>query len=46
MLLISFMLYVAFFDIKRFPLFRAMFNSSAQIEQTTSPAAAPPPAAK
>ena len=46
MLLISFMLYVAFFDIKRFPLFHAMFNSSAQIEQTTSPATAPPPADK
>ena len=45
-LLISFMLYVTFFDIKRFPLFRAMFNTSAQIEQTTSPAASPPAAAK
>jgi regulator of sigma E protease len=42
MLLISFMVYVAFFDIKRWPLFHAMFNTNAQIEQTTSPAAAPP----
>jgi regulator of sigma E protease len=41
-MLISFMLYVTFFDIKRFPLFRAMFNSTAQIEQTTTPAASPP----
>jgi hypothetical protein len=42
MLLICFMVYVAFFDIKRFQLFRAMFNTNAQIEQTTSPAANPP----
>jgi regulator of sigma E protease len=42
MLLISFMVYVAIFDIKRWPLFHAMFNSNAQIEQTTSPAATPP----
>jgi regulator of sigma E protease len=45
-MLISFMLYVAFFDIKRIPLFHAMFNTSAQIEQTTTPAAAPPASAK
>jgi hypothetical protein len=45
-MLISFMLYVAFFDIKRIPLFHAMFNTNAQIEQTTSPAAAPPASAK
>ena len=38
-MLISFMLYIAFFDIKRIPLFRAMFNTNAQIEQTTAPAA-------
>jgi hypothetical protein len=36
------MVYVAFFDIKRWPLFHAMFNTNAQIEQTTSPGAAPP----
>ncbi len=41
-MLISFMLYVAFFDIKRLPLFRAMFDSNAQIEQTTAPAASSP----
>ncbi len=45
-MLISFMLYVAFFDIKRIPLFRAMFNTNAQIEQTTAPAASPPAPAK
>jgi regulator of sigma E protease len=45
-MLISFMLYIAFFDIKRIPLFHAMFNTNAQIEQTTSPAAAPPASAK
>ena len=36
-LLISFMLYVTFFDIKRIPLFRAMFNNTTQVEQTTRP---------
>jgi regulator of sigma E protease len=35
-LLISFMLYVSFFDIKRFPLFRAMFRGGHQIEETQS----------
>jgi hypothetical protein len=38
-LLISFMLYVTFFDIKRIPLFRSLFNSEVQVEN-----AAPPPA--
>jgi regulator of sigma E protease len=33
-LLISFMLYVTFFDLKRFPLFKAMFKIKPQIEQT------------
>ncbi|MGA2177276.1 MAG: RIP metalloprotease RseP [Verrucomicrobiota bacterium] len=41
-LLISFMLYVTFFDIKRIPLFHLMFNREAQIEQAEKPAAAPP----
>jgi regulator of sigma E protease len=45
-MLISFMLYIAFFDIKRIPLFHAMFNTSAQIEQTTTPATPPPAPAK
>jgi len=41
-LLISFMLYVSFFDIKRIPLFRAMFNNTMQIEQSVQPAETPP----
>ena len=36
-LLISFMLYLTFFDIKRFPLFRAMFKSDVQIQQSAQP---------
>jgi hypothetical protein len=32
-LLLSFMLYVTYGDIKRFPLFRAMFNSESTIQQ-------------
>lgn len=43
--LISFMLYVTFFDLKRISLFRAMFHGKAQIQQTESnsePAAAAP----
>lgn len=43
-LLICFMGYVTFFDIKRFPLFRAMFNTQTQIEQPQSGSAAPAPA--
>jgi regulator of sigma E protease len=46
MLLISLMLYITFFDIKRWQLFRAMFNSDVQIEQTTTPAATTPSPAK
>ena len=43
-LLISFMLYVTFYDIRRLPVFRAVFNRDTQIEQSTdkTPAAAPP----
>ena len=41
-LLISFMLYVTFFDIKRFSLFRAMFKSDVQIEQSAPPAETAP----
>ncbi len=37
-LLISLMIYITFFDIKRFPMFRAMFKSDVQIEQATQPA--------
>ena len=47
MLLICFMLYITIFgDIKRFALYRAMFNTDAQIEQTTSPAVPSPVPAK
>jgi len=43
MLLIGFMLYITIFgDIKRFALYRAMFNSDAQIEQTSTPAGSTP----
>ncbi len=41
-MIISFMLYVAFFDIKRFPLFHAMYNDKVKIEQTTQPAQTAP----
>ena len=40
-LIISFMLYVTFFDIKRLPLLRMMFNREPQIEQPEKPAAHP-----
>ena len=43
-LLISFILYVTFFDFKRMPLFRAMFHNNVQIEQTTQPPAEAAPA--
>jgi len=45
-LLISFMLYVTFFDIKRFPLFRAMFKSDVQIQQSAPPAETAPAPSK
>jgi regulator of sigma E protease len=37
-LLISFMLYITFFDIKRFSLFRLMFKNDVQIQQSAQPA--------
>jgi len=40
-LLISFMLYVTFFDLKRLPLIRVLFNQESQIEQPAKPAPAP-----
>jgi regulator of sigma E protease len=42
-LLISFMLYVTFFDVKRFSLFRMMFKRQTQIEQV-QPQSEPPTA--
>jgi regulator of sigma E protease len=41
-LLISLMVYITFFDIKRFPMFRAMFKSDVQIEQSALPADSAP----
>jgi regulator of sigma E protease len=40
-LLISFMLYVTCFDLKRFPLIWKLFNQESQIEQPVKPAPAP-----
>ena len=49
-LLISFMLYVTFFDLRRMSLFRSMFNRGMQVEQqdkgADTPAPAPAPAPK
>ena len=50
--LLSFMLYVTFFDLKRMPFFKTMFNQETQVEQgrkndvpantpTTAPESAP-----
>jgi hypothetical protein len=41
-LLISFMLYVTFFDLRRLPLIRVLFSQESQIEQPVKPS---PPAA-
>ena len=40
-LLISFMVYVTFFDLRRFGRFKALFRSDTQIEQTEKPAVTP-----
>ena len=37
-LLVSFMLYVTFFDIKRIPLIHSLFKRKTQIEQPQEPA--------
>jgi len=45
-LLISFMLYVTFFDLRRLSFFKSMFKRDVQIEEESSPAENPkPPAA-
>jgi regulator of sigma E protease len=44
-LLISFMLYVTFFDIRRLPFFKLMFKRDVQIEEVESPAENSRPAA-
>ena len=38
LLLISFMLYVTFFHIRRLPFFKLMFKRDVQIEEVESPA--------
>jgi regulator of sigma E protease len=43
LLLISFMLYVTFFDLKRMPLFRMLFSRETQVQQV-EPAPVPPAA--
>ncbi|HEY3861655.1 MAG TPA: RIP metalloprotease RseP [Verrucomicrobiae bacterium] len=45
-LLVFFMLYVTFFDIKRLPLIHSLFGRERQIEQTTQPPAGPARAAQ
>jgi regulator of sigma E protease len=46
-LLLSFMLYITIFgDIKRFALYRAMFRSDMQIEQSAQPAESAPAQSK
>lgn len=45
-LLVCFYLYVSFFDLKRFSLFRAMFKADAQIQQSSQPANPPPGGSK
>ncbi|MFO1475492.1 MAG: RIP metalloprotease RseP [Verrucomicrobiota bacterium] len=41
LLLISFMLYVTFFDVRRLPLLKSMFGKDVQIEQADEPAPVP-----
>src|ERR1017187_10194304 len=45
-LLLSLMVYIPFFDIKRVPLFRAMFKSDVQIQQSAQPADSTPAPSK
>ena len=45
-LLISFMLYVSFYDVKRIPLFRTLFNSEVQVDTVPQPAPVAPAPAK
>jgi hypothetical protein len=40
-LIISFFVYVTYFDVKRLPLIRVLFNQESQIEQPAKPAPAP-----
>jgi hypothetical protein len=40
-LIIFFFVYVTYFDVKRLPLIRVLFNQESQIEQPAKPAPAP-----
>lgn len=42
-LLISFMLYITFFDVRRLPLFKALLQRGAQVVESVEPAAAGTP---
>lgn len=41
-LIVSFFLYVTFFDVRRLPLFKVMFQREAHVEQSAAPASATP----
>lgn len=41
--LVIFYIYLSYFDVKRFSLFRAMFKTDAQIQQSSQPASPPGP---
>jgi hypothetical protein len=41
-LLISFYIYVTYFDVKRFSLIRAMFQSKAQVQEQQNTTSTPP----
>ncbi len=43
LILISFMIYITFFDVQRFPMFRAMFQNKTQIEEPQNSTAEPAP---
>jgi regulator of sigma E protease len=40
-LILSFFAYITYFDVKRLPVIRVLFNQESQIEQPAKPAAAP-----
>lgn len=42
-LLIGFMLYVTFFDVRRLSVFRALLQRGSQVEQVVKPISSPPP---
>jgi len=44
--LVLFYIYLSYFDVKRFSLFRAMFKTDAQIQQSSQPVSPPPGGSK